>query len=281
MASQATAPGQLRPGEYFGRVPRIARQRGLLLSEVVHRGARALPSHTHRLAYFSLLVAGSYAETVGQHVVEYRPRTVVCHPPHTTHRDEVGESGGRFLMVEIEDAFLETLRQHGPLAIATVVGRGDEMARLAWRLFEEFRLERTAGSLAVEGLVLELLASAQRRREPRERSHPAWLGRVVERLHASLDHQVGLDELAREVGVHPVHIARTFRRAYGETIGEHLRKLRVELVARRLGDTDTPLVDLALEAGFTDQSHLTRVFKRLTGTTPAAMRRTLRRYRAR
>jgi AraC family transcriptional regulator len=277
MAGQATGPGQLGPGEYFGSVPRVSRQRGLWLSEVVHRGARALPSHTHRLAYFSLLVAGSYAETLGRRTVEYRPRTVVCHPPHTTHRDEVGEGGGRFLMVEIEDDFLEALRRHGPLTVATVVGRNDEMAWLAWRLFEEFRLERTAGSLAVEGLVLQLLASAQRRREPRERSRPAWLGRVVERLHASLDRPAGLAELSREVGVHPVHIARTFRRAYGETIGEHLRKLRVELVARRLESTDTPLADLALEAGFTDQSHLTRVFKRLTGTTPAAMRRSLRR----
>ena len=55
-------------------------------------------------------------------------------------------------------------------------------------------------------------------------------------------------------------------------LNELLQELRVRHVCERLADLEVPLADLALEAGFADQSHCTRVFKRLTGTTPGAWR---------
>jgi AraC family transcriptional regulator len=69
-----------------------------------------------------------------------------------------------------------------------------------------------------------------------------------------------------------------FRRHCGETIGAHLRRCRVERVCERLiAEPERSLADLAAEAGFADQSHLTRVFRRLVGTTPGAFQAALRR----
>ena len=86
-----------------------------------------------------------------------------------------------------------------------------------------------------------------------------------------------LSELAAEVGLHPVHVASTFRRHVGCTVGHYLRQRRVTWACQQLAGTDAPLAEIALEAGFADQSHFCRTFKRHVGLTPAAYRRLTRR----
>jgi AraC family transcriptional regulator len=66
---------------------------------------------------------------------------------------------------------------------------------------------------------------------------------------------------------------RLSRRAFGESLGSYQRRLRVRLACERLRDSSLSLAAIALDAGFTDQSHFTRVFKRLIGATPAVFRR--------
>jgi AraC family transcriptional regulator len=78
------------------------------------------------------------------------------------------------------------------------------------------------------------------------------------------------------VGVHPVTLARGFRRAYGCSVGAYLRRLRVARAAQRLAETDDALAEIALEAGFADQSHFSNLFRRETGVSPSAFRRSVR-----
>jgi AraC-like DNA-binding protein len=69
-----------------------------------------------------------------------------------------------------------------------------------------------------------------------------------------------------------VHFAAVFRRHYGCSVGEYLRRRRVHRARQRLAETDLPLAEIATEAGFADQSHLTRMFKRFVGLTPGQYR---------
>jgi AraC family transcriptional regulator len=78
------------------------------------------------------------------------------------------------------------------------------------------------------------------------------------------------------VGVHPVTLARAFRRAFGCTVGEYVRRLRIERAARQLADSDLSLAEIALGAGFSDQSHFSNLFRRHTGLSPFQFRRAIR-----
>jgi AraC family transcriptional regulator len=73
--------------------------------------------------------------------------------------------------------------------------------------------------------------------------------------------------------VHPTHLARTFRRFHGRSLGDYVTGLRMQRVCRALSETEDPLAAIATDAGFADQSHLTHIFRDVVGTTPARYRR--------
>jgi AraC family transcriptional regulator len=140
-------------------------------------------------------------------------------------------------------------------------------------LFEECRRQDDVSPLAVEGLALELLAECSRSQfEIPHRQPPRWLDQVRELLHDRFSENLSLGEVAAAAGISSDHLTRLFRQFHGCTVGEHVRRLRVEFACRQLAGSNLPLAEIALAAGFTDQSHFTKTFKRLMGVTPAVFR---------
>lgn len=107
------------------------------------------------------------------------------------------------------------------------------------------------------------------------RRFPQWLERVRNILEQRFAEPFKLSEIAAEVGVHPVHLAREFRKHYGSSVGEYLRRLRIEYACRELLGSNVAVTNIAFAAGFADQSHFSRTFKRLCGTTPGKYRASL------
>lgn len=262
----------LPAGQFFGKVVGRYRASGVVLSELRHAEGRAFPVHSHQLAYFCLLLSGGYSERIAGRVLPQQPMTMVFHPPGTDHKDEVGERGAHFFSVEVDERWTERLWEEGRVRLDLTVLSSGEPLWIASRLYRELKAGDACSSLAVEGLVLELLAATGRLARTDERRPPGWLPRVESLLLERFRESLSLDDLASEAGVHPAHLSRTFRRFRGRTPGEYVQELRVRAVCQGLADRDRSLADLACEAGFADQSHCTRVFKSLTGTTPGAFR---------
>ena len=144
---------------------------------------------------------------------------------------------------------------------------------LALRISKEMRVMDNASLLAIEGLILELLVELSRHSGLRpERKLPRWLARAKEMLHERSSESIALGDVAKQVDIHPVHLAREFRKFYGCTLGEYLRGVRIQYACRKLSLSDMPLVEIALGAGFANQAHFSRVFKRYTGMTPTEFR---------
>ena len=266
----------LTPGSFYGEVVHKRSDDGIILSDVRHAGPRQLPHHSHELAYFCLLLDGDYAEHLGRKTVSYKPLTIMFHPPGTAHRDEIGDRGGRFFSVEVGDRWLELMREFAPAPPSSFDLEGGDLVWLAVRMYREFCAADSASRLAVQGLLLEMLAAVTRgRRGADESREPAWLRETVEFLHAEFRSNLTVGQIARQAGVHPCHLTRVFRQFKRQGIGEYVHRLRVQFASRQLANPDIALADLALAAGFSDQSHLNRVFKQLTGMTPGTFRRQL------
>jgi AraC-like DNA-binding protein len=104
-------------------------------------------------------------------------------------------------------------------------------------------------------------------------AHRALANEVRESLDAELG--ISLLQLARQLAVSPHHLSRVFRAVTGNTISRHRMRLRARNALERLAAGEDDLAHLAAHLGFTDQSHLCRVIRAETGSTPAALRRVL------
>jgi len=102
---------------------------------------------------------------------------------------------------------------------------------------------------------------------------PRWLGQALDLLREQYSEPLTVGHIATSVGVHPVYLARGFRRFCRCTIGEYIRQLRIEHACRELCSSDISLAAIASDAGFSDQSHFSRTFKRFMDMTPAQYRR--------
>jgi AraC family transcriptional regulator len=249
---------------------------GIRLLEVQYPPTLRQPRHTHDLASFSYVLSGNYAESLVRQTHSRRPSTLVLHPPEESHAVEF-ESGVRILSVEFSFEKLAGLRQHTAVLDAPASCRSEKIDWLGKMIYREFRQMDSFSLLAVEGLILELLAEASRRSVgAAEKKYPRWLKKSKDFLHENFTESLTLEELARIADVHPVHLSRVFREKFGCSIGQYVRRLRVEFASHQILSTDIPLGEIAHAAGFSDQSHFNRTFKSAFGLTPAEYRRTLR-----
>lgn len=193
------------------------------------------------------------------------------------HANAVGPEGARSFTLEVERSRLDALGEAATVLDHAFVVSGGSAVSAAWRLAGELDCVDELSPLMIESAALELLAALARGpRGPRYVGSPAWLGVVRDALHDAPRTGWSLHALAGLAGVHAVHLAREFRRRFGCSIGEYVRARRVAQVQRRLRDGNEPISQIAIDLGFSDQSHLTREFRAATGVAPAAYRRRVR-----
>ena len=260
---------QLKPGQWYGAVDRTAELGGVHFSMVRHERARDVELHKHARPYFALLVSGSYSETHGDITVEYEPFSFAFHPAGIEHSDRMGDATTLFAM-ELSPEWEERVGVHFDTSDWHLELQRGEAAWLGARLLNAF-LSDQLELFEVDAIVSEMIGIALRLVD-RERASRAWV-RDVERLLHEGHRRVTLAELSTATGLHPSSLARGFRLETGVTISEYLSRIRVQHACTLIAQQHTSLADVADACGFADQSHMTRVFKSITGMAPGALRR--------
>lgn len=154
----------------------------------------------------------------------------------------------------------------------TLVMTGPDAISLGTRLLQESRRQDAFSRLALEGLLLEMAALSARQTASPEIA-PKWLVRAKDLLRESAAGDLTLDALAREVGAHPVHLSRSFRRCFGLTVSDYARQVRLQKACKALANPALDIADIAFDAGFADHSQFSRHFKQAVGMTPSEYRR--------
>jgi len=267
----------LRQSRLFGDVLKTYAGSGLRLTETLCAPGFRAPRHSHELFQFCFIIEGGFSENCVQKTRECAPLTLITHPPDETHANRYYSSGAHCLVVEIEHRWLSRSREYSLALDRSAEFNYGSAVWLAKRLYNEFNRMDRASPLSIEGLTLEMMAEVSRRHvKTSEGTSPRWLEQTRDLLHAHFSEELTLEDIAASVGTHPVHLARVFRQYYGCTVGEYVRRLRVEFACRELSLTNTPLLQVALVAGFYDQSHFSRTFRKIVGLTPTAYRASFR-----
>ena len=230
--------------------------------------------HTHETPIFAVFLDGSMdVDFRGRRRLGCTRAAVQVHPAGEPHRQTYGRKGARILVVE-PDVDDEWIKQGGFGFLSSIHNFADDrILALAWRAKAELKSPDEVTPLALQALASEMIVlGARRSATGSEREAPPWLVRATELVQASFLERVRLSDVASEVGVHPGHLARVFRRHHRQSLGTYVRRLRLDWAARRLAESSEPLPAVAISAGFSDQSHLTRAFKQYLGVTPARYR---------
>jgi len=267
--AQANGPQALGAGTFYGAVQARREQCDAIFTDLRHKSPRKLPSHAHELPFFAVLMEGLYGERYGRQERQFRPFTVHFRPAGVPHQDEVGPPGVRFFEIEIRPSWRKRLEDCSTaLDVPRDDCKGGELLWLTMKLFREVHGATNPDDLSIESLLVELMAAAARMPPGPELERPAWLSRIIEKLAVDYAERVTLDDLSREAGVHPVHLSRVFRKSLGEGIGEHVQRLRVRAACEQMRQPEASIAEISLALGFADQSHFTRIFRRVVGITP-------------
>ncbi|MGH9450478.1 MAG: helix-turn-helix domain-containing protein, partial [Terriglobia bacterium] len=256
-----------------GKVTGRMESSGLRLTEMTYRPNLKNAPHSHEYAYIGVILDGNATQLCGGRERRARPWTVMYHPAGERHSDQFHAWGARQLNIEIAPWRLANLRDLYPGVDHAVDVDGGKPEWLATRLYSEFRLMDELSSMAIEGLTVELMAEIMRRdlKGPATRA-PQWLRQANELICDRFTERLTLIDVATAVGVHPVHLAREFHRREGCTLGQQVRRLRIEKACCLLTETGISLAEIALATGFSDQSQFSRTFRMLAGMTPSEYR---------
>jgi AraC family transcriptional regulator len=244
----------------------LAQGAGAIASLTTLSADRFVPGHVHANPYLSLHLLGGYREDGDAGEAIICGPAAMFFPAGSAHEMKAGPQGLATVIIEFD---YQRLRH-------AVGGAGEIRRSRRWIGGDIGRRASLLAQTWLSGAPDErrfAMTEAFLRSAfgaPPHSPAPRWLDELEAMIPAEgCPHT---DRLAQRLGVSRPWLARAYRRWRGEGLGEALRRRRVAAAAILLEGADPSLADVAAEAGFCDQSHMNRAFKRLVGRTPAAIR---------
>ena len=255
----------------FGSSQVLLCRDGLTVSTVTLSAGRRFASHAHQLDQLCVVLQGHYEERCdASSRVFLHPGSVVWRRAGKLHTNTVGAEEVQAILADIEP------QRSSQLALSSmgsnayfVPGTFDEIHR---ELLHEAHLSDPTSHLAIEALVCLLAAHVSRHDKLPNAAKPEWLFQAMKLIRSEYSSSLSLPQIAAASGVHRVTLAVAFRHHLGRSVGTYITDLRVAHARRELQTTHRPIAEIAQEAGFYDESHMGRVFRRRFQVSPGALR---------
>lgn len=249
---------------------------GFLVTHARFEPGSTIHPHVHERDIVAVMLSGSFDVAFAGRRLHCADLSVHTEPGGERHSNRIGPAGAEVVVIQPDPSNQDALRPFRPFLDSVVQLEHGGVRRLGRRLLAELATRDDCALLAAEAIILDMLVTLARtdhRRELRGGGPPSWLRRAREMVEAADDRLLTTTEIATAVGVHPASLVRAFRTYYRLPLGTYARAVRLEAAAHRLLSTPVPTAQIAVEAGFVDQSHFTRRFREHYGTTPDHYRR--------
>jgi AraC family transcriptional regulator len=262
----------MKPGT-LGRPDLVKGVAGFLFSRTRHSAGVILGAHAHENASLLIVLDGAYQETFRGVSETHGPGTFIVKPPGEKHANSFRHRGVICLQLEPDADTLTRIRGHSDIFDEPRRFVDPRAAAAAHLILSELRRADALTALSLEGAALSLVARCTRTRGPSRRNETRLLSQTRALLHELPPGAATLSRIAAELQVHPVHLARAFKRGFGLTVGAYARRLQVDRALELLLNGDRTLAEVAQTAGFYDQSHMTRVLRQQLGSSASEIRK--------
>jgi len=238
-------------------------------------GTRHRP-HAHDELHISLVLRGSVRERVGGVLEHGAPLSVVVKDPCVTHEDEFGDTGALMVRLCLFGREIADIIDDARRATSWRWTHDAAVARPFLRIAERLRRGPLSLTTADDDVTDLLAAISARAAATAGGEPPAWLRDAVTLIQDGWRPGLGVHDVARFAGVHPVYLARCVRRWYGVATGDLLRRERLRHAACGVAANASTVSGVAHDLHFSDEAHLCREFGQTLGVTPGRYRRLTR-----
>lgn len=258
-------------GKYLGSTSNELDFEGNLLAVTRYEDCIDSDWHYHENSFFTFVLNGSCLENRKHSKHEWKPGDVLFYEKGVVHRNCYHQEHSRNFNLELNDKWLEKY----DVGLSgdpdnNVLGPAD-IKFLFIQLYREFLNQDCASQASLNSILLHIMG--HKSHEITSNKTPPWVSRIREFLHDNWSTNLALKEMSGIIGIHPITISKNFTRYFGCTLGEYMRKIRIEKAISMIRSTNLTLTDIAFTCGFADQSHFIRWFKKFTGTVPLQYRK--------
>jgi AraC family transcriptional regulator len=241
-------------------VARILRSfTGARIRRIVDRSDAVVAEHAHDWPVLSIFVIGGYTNATEQDRVSICGPSAVLYRAGAAHQNDVGPSGFEQIEIEFDPDWLGR-RWLASTPITRWIG--------GWAACASRELARACNVQTDEAVIrtaMRRFIDAGRHHAPRP--PPSWVNWIDDRLRH--DPNLKVSDFAQELGLHPSYLGTAYRLASGESAAQVAARVRIEHAAKLLRESDRTAATIAADAGFFDQSHMNRTFRRLLARTPS------------
>jgi AraC family transcriptional regulator len=237
-----------------------------------YRAGTRHAAHQHDELHLSLVLCGHVAETVAGVTVWGGALSVVAKDSGVIHADDFGPAGAKLARLTLPSGTIGALIDD-PVRSREWHWTHDAAAAVPYLRLVRRSRGATCSFAADDPDLVDLFAAVTARRAPQARGKPPlWLVQTMQELYSARRRARTVADVARRAGVHPVYLARCVRRWYGTTLGDELRRLRLQTAASAIAALDRTVSNVAHMTGYADEAHLCRQFRDAVGVTPACYR---------
>nr|WP_315156622.1 AraC family transcriptional regulator [uncultured Flavobacterium sp.] len=261
-------------GEFYGQTNKTINLEGITLTDTVYTHDK-VDWHYHENAYFTFILQGNVIEGNKKEIYTCSSGSLLFHNWQEPHYNIKPEGFTRGFHIEIEKGWFDNLEFNTTDLQGSINIANADLKFLMYKIFRETKGDDTTAQLSIQTLLLETLAKMLRANKTESNKKPTWVSEVSMILNDQFSDNLTLEYLSKTLNIHPVHLSRDFSKYFNSSLGEYIRKLKVQKSLQLISEKSLDLTSIAFECGFSDQSHFTRCFKEINGINPSEYRKIL------
>jgi len=257
----------LRSKEFLGKTTEQFSLADYDISMVKYKKPVSEDWHSHEKYHLSLILQGGNLESRKRKDIDVLPGSILLYNKNEVHRNRHTAFPSENLNIEISDCFFSK-NELSTSDFETSVHKNIEVQFQLLKIYKELKVNDLFSSDSVHSSLLAFFSGNQNMTEHK----PVWVDTIKELLYDQWDEFITLKQLSEEINIHPVTISKYFSKYFNCTLGEYMRRIKVEKAILFLKNSDMPLTEIGFRCGFSDQSHFIKTFKFNTGFKPKEFR---------
>lgn len=265
---------ELHNGNFFGETNQRLDLDGITLTKTVYTHDY-VDWHFHENAYFTFLLHGGLVETDNKNTFRCGPGELLFHYWQEAHCNIKPPEFTQGFHVEISKSWFDRLQLSNHVFEGSFQVKDPAIVIGFYNMVRESSVYDTASNLAIESLLINALARLTKIYDKPIDLKPIWVKKLKAILHDEPFEKHSLSALAARLDIHPIHLSRDFKKHFHSSLGDYIRRIKIQNSIVLLQDKTLNLTEIAFACSFADQSHFLRCFKYYTGIKPSVYRKSI------